>query len=99
MKISTKVFLNELAPHRNKMIRTVTEEPLKKGFYTSQEISKKYKIVHRIAQKMISKLLVEGKLEVEMVRRKLTPIVIRRVPCYKFKRKSYEQGFKGYTKR
>lgn len=90
-------FLNEITV-RSKY-RKVSEEPLKKGYLTSKDISTKYGIVHRIVQRKLSELLEKGRLDMVMARRKVSPLVIRNVPCYKFKFKSDEKSFKGYIKR
>lgn len=90
-------FVNELSV-RNRH-RKVTEEPIDKGFFTSQDLSTKYKICHRIVQRMLSELLLEERLKVVYARRKVSKTTIRKVPCYKFKFKSDEKSFKGYSKR
>lgn len=90
-------FLNEMTVRSR--YRRVTEEPLKKGYYTSKDISIKYDIVQRIVQRMLSDLLQKGRLDYIMARRKVSPIAIKLVPCYKFKFKSDEASFKGYNKR
>jgi hypothetical protein len=43
---------------------------------------------------MISEYLADGKLSVIWARRR-SGLAIRKMPCYKFKKKSYEKSFKG----
>jgi len=96
-KIELNRFLNEMTTRSR--YRKVTEEPLKKGYFSSRDISIKYDIVQRIVQRKLNALLEKGRLDVVMARRRVSPIVIRNVPCYKFKFKSDEKSFKSHAKR
>lgn len=89
-------FVNELnVRHR---YRTMTEEPMPKGFFSSAELAKQYDTVQRVSQRWISQLMSEGKLEVRFVRRKTNGVFVKKIPVYKFKTKAYEKSFKSGLK-
>jgi hypothetical protein len=90
-------FLNELTVVKNRY-RPVEEEAVPKGYYSSSEMALKYKKNHRVCQRLINEHLKQGKLSVIWARRK-SGIAIRKVPCYKFKKKSYEKSFQSRPKR
>lgn len=91
---NTIQFLNELASD-NTRYKRVSEESIPSQFYTSRDISKKFGMNHRVCQRKISEYLADGKLEVIMARRMVSVVAVRKMPCYKFKKKSYEKSFKG----
>lgn len=93
-KTHFKQFVNELSQGNRRYI-PVQEEEVPKGFLSAMEISKTFGMNHRVCQKKISEYLMEGKLEVIMARRRISVVAVRKVPCYKFKKKSYEKSFKG----
>jgi hypothetical protein len=93
MRHKTIQFLNELNGIRTRYKR-VTEECVPAGYFSSREISSKFKMNHRVCQRKVSEYLAEGKLDVVWARRK-SGLAIRKCPCYKFKKKSYEKSFKG----
>jgi len=86
-------FLNELSNSASRY-RRVTEESIPPQFYSSREIAKRFGMNHRVCQRKISEYLEDGKLEVIWARRK-SVLAVRKVPCYKFKKKSYEKSFQG----
>lgn len=94
MKHKTILFLNELTNTKTRYKR-VAEESVPAGYSSSREISNKFKMNHRVCQRKLSQYLVDGKLDVVWARRKASVIAIRKCPCYKFKKKSYEKSFKG----
>lgn len=86
-------FLNELSNSASRYKR-VTEESVPPQYYSSRDISKKFGMNHRVCQRKISEYLADGKLSVIWARRR-SGLAIRKMPCYKFKKKSYEKSFKG----
>jgi hypothetical protein len=86
-------FLNELSNYSTRYKR-VTEEEIPSQYYSSRDISKKFGMNHRVCQRKISEYLADEKLSVLWARRR-SGLAIRKMPCYKFKKKSYEKSFKG----
>lgn len=93
MRHKTIQFLNELSSSKNRY-RRVTEESVPAGYFSSSEWAKKLNMNHRVCQKKLSEYVADGKISVIWARRK-SVISIRNMPCYKFKKKSYETSFKG----
>jgi hypothetical protein len=94
MKQKTILFLNELTATKARYKR-VSEESVPAGYFSSREISNKFKMNHRVCQRKLSDYLASGKLDVVWARRRASLVAIRKCPCYKFKKKSYEKSFKG----
>lgn len=94
MKHKTILFLNELSATKARYKR-VTEESVPAGYFSSREIATKLKMNHRVCQRKLSQYLADGKLDVLWARRRASVVAIRKCPCYKFKKKSYEKSFKG----
>lgn len=93
-KIGLQNFLNELSATKVRY-RKVTEEPTPKGYLSSKELARKFEMNHRVCQRKISEYLADEKLEVVWARKRISVLAVRKVPCYKFKKKSYEKSFKG----
>jgi len=91
---NTIQFLNELASD-NTRYKRVSEESIPSQYYTSRDIAKKFGMNHRVCQRKLSEYLLEEKLEVIWARRRVSVVAVRKMPCYKFKKKSYEKSFKG----
>lgn len=95
-KVNFTEFVNELnVRHRYKPVK---EEPMPKGFFSSAEMAKQYDTVQRVSQRWISRLMSDGHLEVRFVRRKINGVFVKKIPVYKFKKKTYEKSFKSGLK-
>lgn len=97
MKQDLLRIINEINSSKKGNYNPVKEEKMPAGYFTSKEFGKKYKLHRRDAQRVISMALEEGKLLVKMVRVR-TNIFVKRIPVYKFKRKSYETSIKSRLK-
>ena len=99
MKRELLNIINEINQDRKAPRYTpVQEEPLPKGYFTSSDLSRKYAIHRRRIQFLISEELGLGRLMVQFVRRRINGLFIKRIPVYKFKRKSDEKSFKSRLK-
>jgi hypothetical protein len=94
MKQKTILFLNELTATKARYKR-VSEECVPAGYFSCREMSKKFAMNHRVCQRKLSEYLADGKLDIVWARRRSSVVAIRKMPCYKFKKKSYEKSFKG----
>lgn len=95
-KVNFTEFVNELnVRHRYKPVK---EEPMPTGFFSSAEMAKQYDTVQRVSQRWISRLMSDGHLEVRFVRRKINGVFVKKIPVYKFKKKTYEKSFKSGLK-
>lgn len=97
MKQELLRLINEINSSKKSTYTPVKEEEMPSGYFTSKQFAKKYKLHRRDAQRIISVALEDGKLLVRMVRVR-TNIFVKRIPVYKFKRKSYETSIKSRLK-
>jgi hypothetical protein len=96
MKTDFNHFINELKGDRR--YTPVTEEKMPTGFFSSAELAKSYNTVQRVSQRWISELMSEEKMTVLFVRRKINGTFVKKIPVYKFKKKSDEKEFKSRHK-
>ena len=97
MKLSTSQFLNEV--NSRGQYRKVTEEPIPKGYLSSESLAKKYSIQLRNLQTMLVAGLRDGNIMFIQRRVRTSPISVRKIHLYKFKDAKTKKAFESRIKR